>query len=145
MEPQLHPDSDLSTKTTHALPLLPLISRQPSNTQSGQCFFFTVMCYTYRLFPSRDRQKIDFLKKIFWFMIVESKTGLEGQEAFFEFKYVPEFATLTEMDESGEAKETVRGVEWRNLKWAVFMVGSVAVVGYCTVKAVGMAWGMVWR
>jgi hypothetical protein len=112
---------------------------------AGQCAFYMFMCYAYRSVAALDRQKIAFLKRAFWVMIVESKTGLEGKEAAFEFKYVPEFATLTEMDESGEERTLEMTLERRNLKWLLMAAGGVAVVTYCSWKAVTGVWSMVWR
>jgi len=94
---------------------------------AAQCLFFMLTCYTYRAVPSWDRWKIEFLRKGFWVMIVESQSGLKGEKSAFEFKYVPEFATLTEMDDSEEARQKTGGVETRNLKWLViFVVGAGA-------------------
>jgi len=78
-------------------------------------------------------------------MIVESKTGLEGKEAAFEFKYVPEFATLTEMDESDEARDAELGIERRNLRWFLMAAGTVAMVGLCSLRVVTAVWGIVRR
>ena len=97
----------------------------------GQCLFLMFMCYGYRLVPFLDRSKIEWLKKAFWVMIVESKSGLDGRTAAFEFKYVPEFATLTEMDESDEAKEPNAFVERRNLRWLVMSVGAAGAACWC--------------
>jgi hypothetical protein len=110
----------------------------------GQCFFFIVMGYGYRLFPGLDKRKIEWLKKAFWIMIVDSKTGLEGQMTGFEFKHVPQFSTLTEMDENDEGKEAMQGIESRNLRWLVIAVGSMAIGTYCGIKIVSTIWQAVW-
>ncbi|KAF2432063.1 hypothetical protein EJ08DRAFT_586230 [Tothia fuscella] len=111
---------------------------------AGQCFFFVVMAYSYRLFPEADKKKVEFLKRAFWTMIVESKSGLEGNMSGFEFKHVPQFSTLTEMDENEEGKEKVVGIESRNFRWLIFGVSGVVLGVYCSSKIAGAIWGRVW-
>ncbi|CAN9151263.1 hypothetical protein AALT_g3901 [Alternaria alternata] len=67
---------------------------------AGQCLFFIFYCYTYRLFPDADRRRIDRAKDIFWQLIVKAKWGLAGMETSFDFKYVPQYDTLTHLDVS---------------------------------------------
>jgi len=111
----------------------------------GQCVFYMVMCYVYRAIPSWDRWKIEWLRRAFWIMIVDSKSGLDGQQTMFEFKYVPEFATLTEMDESEEARRKDSGIERRNLKWLLVGIGVVTVMGWCGWKLAKRMIGLGWR
>jgi len=101
---------------------------------AAQCLFFMLSCYVYRAVPSWDRWKIKFLRKGFWTMIVESQSGLMGEKSAFEFKHVPEFATLTEMDDSEEAKMKTGGVETRNLKWLVIFVVGGGIATWLGVK-----------
>ena len=96
---------------------------------AGQCLFFCFFCYTYRSIPSLDRKKIETLKKVFYNIIVHSKYGLKGAESTFDFKYVPEYSTITEMGECEEAKETYSAVESRNRN--TFLV-AVTVMGIGT-------------
>lgn len=111
-----------------------------SALMAGQCVFFMVMCYLYRSIPSWDRWKIEFLRKGFWVMIVESRSGLSGQVSGFEFKYVPEFATLTQMEESGEEKRRDAGIERRNLRWLVIFAAGISLAGWVGVRmALGIA------
>jgi hypothetical protein len=107
---------------------------------AGQCLFFCFFCYTYRSVPSWDRKKIEMLKKVFYAIVVESKYGLKGQESTFDFKYVPEYSTITEMGECEEEKATYSAVESRNRN--TFIVG-IAVVGVGTWLAVKIANGLV--
>ena len=107
---------------------------------AGQCLFFCFFCYTYRSFSNLDRKKIEMLKKVFYNIIVHSKYGLQGAETTFDFKYVPEYSTLTEMGECEEEKATYSHVESRNRN--TFIVG-LAVVGVGTWVAYKVASGIV--
>ena len=80
---------------------------------AGQCLFFCVFCYGYRMVPSWDRNHIELLKKVFYNIIVHTKYGLKGEETTFDFKYVPEYSTITEMGECEEEKATYSAVERR--------------------------------
>ena len=96
---------------------------------AGQCLFFCFFCYTYRSVPSWDRKKIEMLKLVFYNIVVKSKYGLKGEETTFDFKYVPEYSTITEMGECEEEKATYSAVENRNrntfvVGLAVFGIGS---------------------
>ena len=94
---------------------------------AGQCIFFCFWCYTYRAIPSWDRKKIEMLRRIFWAITVESKYGLKGEETRFDFKYVPEYSTITEMGESPRAQLKYNGVEGRNLKTLIIATGVLGV------------------
>lgn len=95
---------------------------------AGQCLFFMVYCYTYRLIPSWDKQRIDRAKDIFWQVIVKAKWGLAGAETNFDFKYVPQYDTLTKLGDIGERKIKTSSIEMRNLRTLGVFVG-VASVG----------------
>lgn len=91
---------------------------------AGQCIFFMMICYTYRSIPYLDRRKIANLKKIFWQVIVESKFGLAGESTVFDFKYVPQFDTVTYMGSDDEIKhKDAVYVERRNI--GALVVGTV--------------------
>jgi hypothetical protein len=107
---------------------------------AGQCLFFCFFCYTYRSVPSWDRKKIEMLKKVFYAIVVESKYGLKGKESTFDFKYVPEYETITAMGECEEEKATYSAVESRNRN--TFIVG-LAVFGVGTWVAFRVAGGLV--
>ncbi|KAF2839537.1 hypothetical protein M501DRAFT_973024 [Patellaria atrata CBS 101060] len=101
---------------------------------AGQCLFFMFMCYSYRLVPSWDRERVKWIKKIFYQIIVESKFGLKGKVSAFDFKYVPEYSTITEMGESEKAELKYPGVERRNLKALCIGLGVLCCGVFCTVK-----------
>ena len=103
---------------------------------AGQCLFFMAVCYVYRSIPHLDRKKIRTLKRMFYAIIVDSKYGLEGTETFFDFKYVPEYNTITQMNESKEEKPRMRGIESRNLTYLAIGVGIVSVTAWISFKAI---------
>ncbi|KAI8934846.1 hypothetical protein NX059_008525 [Plenodomus lindquistii] len=111
---------------------------------AGQCLFFVAYCYTYRLFPTWDKQRIERAKDIFWHVIVKAKWGLAGAETNFDFKYVPQYDTLTNLGDIGERKLPTSSIEMRNLR--VFGAGVVALgVGvFVSVKVVSGILGKLW-
>ena len=62
-------------------------------------------------------------------MIVDHQHGL-GQESLFEFKYVPQFGTTTEMGEDESSGLTRPGIEQRSLKTLVIAAAVLAVLGW---------------
>jgi hypothetical protein len=114
---------------------------------AGQCLFFCFFIYTYRSIPALDRKKVAMLKKVFYDIVVGSKYGLKGEETTFEFKYVPEYSTITAMGECEEEKANYSYVETRNFRTFCVAVGCMAVgswVGFKVVSAVGRAaWSLV--
>ncbi|WPH03400.1 Hypothetical protein R9X50_00627900 [Acrodontium crateriforme] len=90
---------------------------------AGQCIFFSCFCYTYRSIDYLDKRKIAMLKRVFWNVIVNTQYGLKGEETKFDFKYVPEYTTITEMGECEEDIANYSHVESRNLKTFVVAVG----------------------
>jgi hypothetical protein len=107
---------------------------------AGQCLFFVVFCYTYRSIPSWDRKHIDRSKEIFWNVIVKAKWGLAGTETTFDFKYVPQYDTLTNLGDIGERKLKTSSIEMRNLK-AIGAFAGVVLVG--TIVSVKVAWSII--
>ena len=118
-----------------------------SALMAGQCMFFMVFCYVYRSVPALDRKKVEGLKKLFYAIIVESKYGLEGTETLFEFKYIPEFSTVTELNDSKERRPNMRGIETRNLKWLLYGMSGLGLAGYIgyrvTAGIVRLLWTLV--
>lgn len=112
---------------------------------AGQCTFYMVMCYAYRYIPFLDRRKIAFLRRAFWVMIVDSKSGLEGQETFFEFKYVPEFSTVTEMGEGYSGAVEGTSIETRNLRWLLCGVAGLGVFGVVMARVVTTIASTIWK
>lgn len=102
---------------------------------AGQCLFFCFFCYAYRVLPeSYDRKKIEMLKRVFYQIIVHTKYGLKGEETKFDFKYVPEYSTITEMGECEEEKADYSYVESRNLKTFVIAVGVMGIGAFVAFK-----------
>lgn len=112
---------------------------------AGQNLFFCAVCYTYRAVPALDRRKVAALKDIFYKIVVGSDAGLEGKETLFDFKYVPEFGTITEMNDGREVRPRMRGVEGRALKWLVIGMLVLGVVGWMVFRVVAGVLGFVWR
>jgi mpaB/rubber oxygenase-like protein len=86
----------------------------------GQCLFFMWSCYLARVWPWWDRRKQRLMRRAFWVMIVESKTGLGGKEARFEFKWVPRLGKVTGRQLREEKSVAIGGIERRNLKTTAF-------------------------
>lgn len=112
---------------------------------AGQCIFFMALCYANRSIPSLDRRKVASLKKIFWDVIVESKYGLAGEQTVFDFKYVPQFDTVTYKGGDEEIRhQSAGGIEQRNLTALLLgtaFMGVAAFVGLRTsIFVVGTAW-----
>lgn len=110
---------------------------------AGQCLFFMFYCYTYRVIPSWDKPRIERLKKIFWELIVKGKWGLAGSETTFEFKYVPQYDTLTNLGDIGVSKKQ-GSIEMRNLKALGIFVGVVTVGTVVAVKVASSILGRMW-
>lgn len=112
----------------------------------GQCLFFMAFNYTYRSIASWDKWKVSMMKKVLYSVTVESKYGLKGEISNFEFQYVPEYGTITEMTDAKEEREKNRGVERRNLKAFIAGVVGMSLVTYCGYKTVSglgkLAWGV---
>ncbi|KAH8708628.1 hypothetical protein GQ44DRAFT_776996 [Phaeosphaeriaceae sp. PMI808] len=101
---------------------------------AGQCFFFMFYCYFYRVFPSLDQAHIQRSKKIVWDVIVKAKWGLAGTETTFDFKYVPQYDTLTNLGDIGEKKMRTSNLEMRNLRAFGIFVGMASVGMWASLK-----------
>ena len=66
-------------------------------------------------------------------MIIQNEHGL-GQESVFEFKYIPEFHTTTELGESEEVGLKQLGVERRNLKTLIVAILVMFTVIYFSIR-----------
>lgn len=102
---------------------------------AGQCVFFAFWSYTYRSIPYLDRRKIEMLKTVFYTVIVQSPTGLDGKETTFPFKWVPEYSTITETKDSDRTMPGHPSVESRNLKALGIFVAGLSV-GACLVVSI---------
>jgi len=112
---------------------LPRVSMYYWALMTGQCLFFMTLCYTYRSIPWLDRRHIAALKNIFYRVIVDSGHGLAGTETLFEFKYVPEYDTITKLGAPSEIK--VRSpVEMRNLRTLGIFVGILGIGTWATLR-----------
>lgn len=84
----------------------------------------------------------------FWDVIVKAKWGLANEETTFDFKYVPEYNTLTELGKHEERKLKRSGIESRNLKTFVVFAGVSCVAlsagMYATVKVAARIVGTMW-
>ncbi|KAF2273268.1 uncharacterized protein EI97DRAFT_159756 [Westerdykella ornata] len=113
---------------------LPRASLYYWGLMAGQCLFFMALCYVYRASASLDRNHIDRLKRIFYAVIVEAKHGLAGTETLFEFKYVPEYETVTELGAPTEIKLQGSSVERRNLRTLGIFLGVVGIGTWASLK-----------
>jgi hypothetical protein len=111
---------------------------------AGQCLFFVAFCYIYRTIPSWDRKHIDRSKEIFWNVIVKAKWGLAGTETAFDFKYIPQYDTLTNLGDIGERKLKTSSIEMRNLKTIGVFVGVVLIGTVVSVKVASSILGRLW-
>lgn len=113
---------------------LPRVSPYYWALMAGQCLFFMALCYGYRANAWLDRKHIDRLKRIFYTIIVEAKYGLAGTETLFEFKYVPEYETVTELGAPTEIKLQGSSVERRNLRTLCIFLGVLGIGTWASFK-----------
>ncbi|KAF2464955.1 uncharacterized protein BDR25DRAFT_337297 [Lindgomyces ingoldianus] len=123
---------------------LPRVSIYYWALMAGQCLFFMTMCYTYRSIPWLDRRHIASLKKIFYAVIVESQYGLAGTETLFDFKYVPEYTTVTDMGTPSEIKLGSSSVEMRNLRALGIFFIVLGVGAWAALKIASTVTSKVW-
>ena len=101
---------------------------------TGKCLFFMTLCYTHRSIPYLDRRKITSLKKIFYAMSVESKYGLARTETLFDFMYVPEYETVTNLSAPTEIKLSNSSVKMRNLRTLGIFLSIIGIVTWASLK-----------
>lgn len=104
---------------------------------AGQCLFFMAFSYIHRAVPSWDRKHIARAKEVYYNLIVKAKYGLAGTETMFDFKYIPEYDTLTKLVQTPPRKDQKSSVEMRNLK-AISLFAGVLVVGTFITAKVGL-------
>lgn len=114
---------------------LPRVSWYYWSLMAGQCLFFMGVCYFYRALPGLDHGHVERLKRIFYNVIVNAKYGLAGVETTFDFKYVPEYDTVTEMGKPREIKLRGSSVEARNLKALGIFFGIVGIGAWVGIRA----------
>jgi len=110
---------------------------------AGQCAFFCALIYLNRSVPSWDRQKLEIVRRVMWQVVVESKFGLDKELTSFEMKYVPEYATITEMGEKSEVVNKGYDVEGRNLRWLGYTLAALGLGAYIGVRVTVAVWGVV--
>ncbi|KAL1606675.1 hypothetical protein SLS60_004082 [Paraconiothyrium brasiliense] len=113
---------------------LPRVSWYYWSLMAGQCLFFMGVCYFYRAIPSLDRGHVERLKRIFYNVIVKAKYGLAGVETTFDFKYVPEYDTVTALGKPREIKLKSSNVEMRNLRALGIFFGVVGLGAWVGIK-----------
>jgi hypothetical protein len=123
---------------------LPRISFYYWSLMAGQCLFFMGFCYFYRAFPSLGRNHVARMKRIFYAVIVDAKYGLAGVETTFDFKYVPEYNTVTEMGAPREIKLRSSNVEMRNLKALGVFLGVLGVGTWVSFKITSSIVSRIW-
>ncbi|KIW06351.1 uncharacterized protein PV09_02813 [Verruconis gallopava] len=106
---------------------------------AGQCVFYMFLAYSNRLSRDWDQKHIAFLRKAFWAMIVEHKNGLEGKQTVFDMKYIPDFNTLTDGNESDELKTHTGEIERRNLRWMLMAIGGMLGISLVSAKIISVA------
>ncbi|KAH7090579.1 hypothetical protein FB567DRAFT_465862 [Paraphoma chrysanthemicola] len=111
---------------------------------AGQCLFFMFYCYGYRMIPALDRDHVRRAKEIFWNVIVKAKWGLGGTETTFDFKYVPQYDTLTKLGDIGERKLKTSSLEMRNLRAFGIFLGAVGIGTWVSVKVASHVLGKLW-
>lgn len=122
---------------------LPKVSPYYTLLMAGQCLFFASFIYTYRSVESWDRKKIELLRKVFWQIVVESKFSLAGEVTNFDFKWVPEYSTVTEMGEATAKSDMGVSVERRNLKAVLIGLTVLGVSCWVGLKIAGGLWRLV--
>jgi hypothetical protein len=120
---------------------LPRVSYYYWALMAGQCLFFMTVCYGYRSISWLDRRHVERLKKIFYAVIVDAKYGLAGTETLFEFKYVPEYETVTRMGTPTEIKLKRSSVEMRNLRTLGAFLGLSGLGAWATLKVASSLFG----
>ncbi|PGH04874.1 hypothetical protein AJ79_06959 [Helicocarpus griseus UAMH5409] len=100
----------------------------------GYCIFVSLWCYIHRTFPFLDKRNIAGMRRHFWKMILDEKVGL-GQEAKFDFKYVPGYDLTTERGATAERKRSSIGIEllgFLGLAGATATTAAMGTIGYAT-------------
>lgn len=123
---------------------LPRVSFYYWSLMAGQCVFFMALCYFYRVLPWLDRGHIDRLKRIFWVVIVDAKHGLAGTETLFDFKYVPQYDTVTEMGAPREINLRSSSVETRNLRTLGIFLGVVGLGTWVSFRVTSSIISKIW-
>lgn len=90
------------------------------------------------------RKTLQALRKIFYAVIVDNQKNGLGTETNFDFKYIPDFHTTTDLH-LGEEGLREPGIERRNLKTLVIASTVVGVVTWVGLKTTLGVLGSVMR
>ncbi|KAH6972192.1 hypothetical protein BKA56DRAFT_646241 [Ilyonectria sp. MPI-CAGE-AT-0026] len=72
----------------------------------GQAWALMLVTYVSRSIPALDKWQIATYRKLFWSYVVEHKDGLKGGYVY-DFKYVPQLGSQTEVEKVDGAKPTL--------------------------------------
>jgi len=104
---------------------------------AGQCLVFIGGSYSTRILRSWDRKKQKMMRKAFWTMIVDSKTGLNGRLARYEMKWVPRLGKTTAKEAWKEVEGgSPTGIERRNLTVLLYWLGAFVILVWLIVRIV---------
>jgi hypothetical protein len=123
---------------------LPRVSLYYWAVMAGQVLFFQALCYSHRSIPSLDRNHIARLKRIFYYAIVEAKWGLEGIETNFNFQYVPEYDTITDMGKMREIKLSTPSIEMKYLRTLGIFMGVMGIGAWASLKIASAVVSKIW-
>ncbi|KAL5114105.1 hypothetical protein ACEQ8H_008037 [Pleosporales sp. CAS-2024a] len=111
---------------------------------AGQCLFFMFYCYVNKLVPAWDQHRVMRAKDVFWKVIVKAKWGLADTETTFDFHHVPQYDTLTNLGDIGQAKMKTSGLEMRNLRAFAIFAGLLGVGSIVSIKVASHLLGKLW-
>lgn len=94
-----------------------------------QIVIYMAIAYTYRSIPYLDNMKIDYMKKLFWRVIVNEKTGLGGQKTNFHMQYTPGYEKRTMLHQSYEVRPGGKE-DWSGMLWFLVGLSAFAIATY---------------
>ena len=80
------------------------------------------------------------LRKLFYQVIVENKTHGLGEETHFDFKYIPNYSTITELGEYAPSGIKEESIEKRNLRTLIVFSAVLGILSYVGMRT---TWGIV--
>lgn len=101
---------------------------------AGQCMLFMASSYTYRSFEYLDKRKIAALRRLFYKVIIDKERGGLGEETNFDFKYIPDFHTTTDLGEYEKTGLKQQGIERRNLVTLCAVGAMLGIVSYVGIQ-----------
>lgn len=100
-----------------------------------QMLIYMAVAYTFREIRYLDRMKIEYLKRMFWKVLVDDKNALAGKKTDFQMKYTPSYDNKTELHQS-YATRPLR--DWNSFLTFTVGLAGFAIAIYCYVH--GTAW-----